>query len=78
MAKFEVNVEETLSRVVTVEAETMADAIELVHKQYHNEEIVLDSSDYADTKIEPESDYSEQIAEMVSKEEQLDLFEDNA
>lgn len=47
MKKHQVLVEEVLSRVVEVEAETLGDAKMLVHEQYSNQDIVLDDGDYS-------------------------------
>ena len=45
--KYKVLVEEKLSREVEVEAESEEEAEELVKKQYRNQDIVLDSEDFA-------------------------------
>lgn len=41
MAKFEVDIIETLQKRVEVEADTLEDAVDIVQEQYSNEEIVL-------------------------------------
>jgi hypothetical protein len=51
MAKFSVEVYESSARVVEVEAETVNEALDIVEKQYNNEEIVLDSNDFQDVKF---------------------------
>lgn len=43
MAKFEVDIIETLQMRVEVEAETLKDAVELVRDGYYDEEYVLDA-----------------------------------
>lgn len=43
---YKVEIEETLARVIEVEAASEAEAIEQVDKKYRNVEIVLDSDDY--------------------------------
>lgn len=49
---FEVTVTEILSRTIKgIEAETLEDAIAQVEKDYENEEIVLDSSDFQESNI---------------------------
>ena len=40
------NIQETLSRTVTVKAESIEDAIMQVDEMYKNEEIILDYADY--------------------------------
>lgn len=46
MKNFQIAVEETLSRVVEIEAETMEEAIEIANNMYHREQIVLDADDF--------------------------------
>ena len=46
MATFQVEVIETLSRIIEVEADTIEDAVSSVHTQYAEEEIVLDHADF--------------------------------
>ena len=43
--KYKVNVEELLSRIVEVEADSDEEAEEKVREMYKNEEIVLDAED---------------------------------
>lgn len=52
MKKFNIEIQEFLSRTIEIEAENTEDAILKVKKMYHNTEIVLDSSDYVTTSIE--------------------------
>lgn len=44
--KFEFEIEETLKRKVTIEAETEEAAIDEIKRKYKNEEIVLSADDY--------------------------------
>ena len=46
MAKFKVEITETLQRVVEVEAESLTEAITKVGKDYDAGEIVLDAMDF--------------------------------
>ena len=48
---FEVEIEETLQRVIKVKATNEDEAIDIVTKRYKNEEIVLDSDDFMDYDI---------------------------
>jgi hypothetical protein len=48
MKEFEVEVVETLIRIVTVEAMSKEDAIKFVRYDYNNAELVLDSDDFFD------------------------------
>lgn len=51
MTKYRIEVREVLSRIVETEAETEADAVEMVRQMYRNCELVLDASDYVETEI---------------------------
>lgn len=44
--KFKIEITETLQRIVTVEANSVLEALNKVEEQYDNEEIVLDSNDF--------------------------------
>lgn len=46
MKKYRVEIQEVLSRIVTVEAESKDIAENLVLEQYNNQDIVLDESDF--------------------------------
>ena len=48
MREYEVEVVETLIRIVTVEAMNAEDAIKFVKYDYNNAELVLDSDDFFD------------------------------
>lgn len=48
MKEFEIEVCETLIRIVTVEADTLEEAIANVMDDYNNAELVLDASDFFD------------------------------
>ena len=50
--KFDVAIEEVLSRVIEVEADSLEGAYEIASEMYDNEEVVLDSNDVADVNIE--------------------------
>lgn len=51
MAEFTIEIEEKLSRHVTVKADSLAEAISKVEDLYNNQEIVLDSNDYQGVSI---------------------------
>lgn len=53
MKEFSIEVKETLSRVINVEAKTIEEAIDIVSKQYDNQEIKLDYDDYKGYAILP-------------------------
>ena len=50
--KYDVAIEELSTRVIEVEADSAAKAYEIAEAMYYNEEVVLDSSDFADVNIE--------------------------
>ena len=50
MKCFEIEIKETLSRIIEVKANTEDEAFKIIRQQYNDEEIVLDSSDYVDTE----------------------------
>ena len=52
MQKYQVEIDETLSRIIEVEAENENDAVSKIKDLYRQEKIVLDSNDYLGTKIE--------------------------
>jgi hypothetical protein len=48
---YTIEITETLQRIIEIEAASLDDAISEIRKQYKDEEIVLDSSDYVETEI---------------------------
>ena len=46
----------TLQRVVDIEAETLAEALDIAKEWYDDEQIVLDSSDLTDINMTPYED----------------------
>ena len=59
MKKYSIEVKEVLSRIVEVEAQTEAKAIEMVRQMYLNCAVVLDSSDYETTEFSAKDEKSE-------------------
>ncbi|MCW6681884.1 DpnD/PcfM family protein [Aerococcaceae bacterium NML160702] len=51
MEQYKVEITETLSRVVEVNANSNDEAVDIVRQLYGESEIVLDESDYVDTKF---------------------------
>lgn len=51
MKTFEIEIKETLQRVIEVEAESEEEACKIVSDKYNNEEIILDDSDFVDKEI---------------------------
>lgn len=56
MAQFEIEVIETLSRIVTVDAPDSESAIAMVVKQHENEDIVLSSNDFIGVDFQDTAD----------------------
>lgn len=52
MKTFTLEIQEILSKVIEVEAETLSDALNIAHDMYNDEEIVLDASDFVTNTIE--------------------------
>ena len=52
MKTFEIEIKETLSKTIEVEANSIEEAIEKATLLYNNEEIILNSDDYLDTEID--------------------------
>lgn len=51
MKKYKVEIQETLSRLIEIEADSESDAWEIVCNQYRNSEIVLGGDDFEDYTI---------------------------
>lgn len=50
--EYQIEVRETLIRIITVEATSEEQAIELVMHDYNNAELVLDADDFFDVEFE--------------------------
>ena len=50
--KYKIEIKETLSRRIDIEAENEEGAIRKAREQYKNQKIILDSSDYINTDFE--------------------------
>ena len=51
MPRYDVEITETLSRIIPIEAESPEEAERMVEIQYSNSEIILDYSDFLDWEI---------------------------
>lgn len=51
MADYQIEITETLQRVIKIKADSADDAVEKARALYKNERIVLDYSDYTDTEF---------------------------
>lgn len=50
--EFEIEIKEELSRTITINAESIQEAVKKVKEQYDKEEIILDESDLKAVEIE--------------------------
>lgn len=64
MKKFKIEIEETLTRVVEVEAINQEEAYNKVYEQYHEEEIVLTADDWEDTKFYALNENNDRVCEF--------------
>lgn len=83
MKTYDIEVREVLSRSVTVEASELDEALEIVHKQYKAEDIVLMENDFVDVSIfqsgESDEEVKDQLVSVVLKylyEEEKKHFEE--
>lgn len=51
MMKYRVEIIETLSRTIEIEAKSEENAVEKVRRKYQNCDIILEASDYQETEI---------------------------
>jgi nicotinic acid phosphoribosyltransferase len=51
METFKIEVKETLSRIIEIEASSEDEAFSKIQELYNKEEIVLDSDDYIETEF---------------------------
>ena len=52
MQTFKLEIQEVLSKVIEIEAETLSDAIDIANNMYISEKIVLDASDFVINTID--------------------------
>ena len=52
MQTFKLEMQETYSKIVEIEAESLSNALNIAHDMYNTEEIVLDYSDFVTNTIE--------------------------
>ena len=65
MNTYRLEVQETLLRVIEVEAQNSGEAYSKVKQMYQKEEIVLSSSDFYEVEIRGEQSYNEEIEKDV-------------
>lgn len=62
--EYQIEIEETLQRVINIRANSVEDAIKIAEERYKNEEIILDYNDLKDTKFK---NYNDEIEKNKSK-----------
>ena len=70
--EFEIEIKEELSRTITINAESIQEAVKKVKEQYDKEEIILDESDLKAVEIEAmdtafTNHTNKELAEIVQK-----------
>jgi hypothetical protein len=51
METYKIEVKETLSRIIEIDANSFDEALEDVQKMYKNEEIILDNDDFVEVEF---------------------------
>lgn len=51
--EYQIEIEETLSKVIKIKANSLNEALNIVQEKYSNEEYVLDSNDFLGVEIRP-------------------------
>lgn len=74
MKRYYVSITETLNKIVSVEANSVEEAVNKVTEKYHADEITLTSKDYIDgmVEVEEEQDYYRTIDVMRHIYEHVD------
>jgi hypothetical protein len=60
MKKFKIEVKETLSRIIEIDANSIDEALDDVKKIYKKEEIILDSDDFIEVEFVHHNDSQNQ------------------
>ena len=64
--EYEIEIEETLQKVVKVKANSLDEAIDIVEEKYRNREYVLDSENFKGVKF---SEYKDEIIKHKANQE---------
>ncbi len=64
---YPIEITQTLQRIVTLEADSVENAVLEIHRQFNNEEIVLDDNDYLDTEIREYSSHEQMETKSLTK-----------
>lgn len=63
---YKIEIEETLQRVVEIEANSLDEAIDIAQNRYSNEEYVLDYEDYKGVEF---SEYKDEVIKQKNRRE---------
>lgn len=75
--KYKIEIEETLSKVVEIEADSLEKAINIAQEKYSNEEYVLDYNDYLAVDIRPYDELDIKDKENNKTSEKKNKSKDN-
>ncbi len=64
---YPIEITQTLQRIVTLESDSLENAIIEIRRQFNNEEIVLDDNDYLDTEIRAYSSHEQMETESLTR-----------
>ena len=63
---YKVEIEETLQKVVEVQADSLEDAFDIVQNKYNSQEYVLDYNDYKGTEFR---EYKDEVIKQKNKKD---------
>ena len=63
---YKIEIEETLQRIVEIEANSLDEAIDIAQNRYSNQEYVLDYQDYKGAEF---SEYKDEVGKKKNKRE---------
>lgn len=75
--KYKIEIEETLSKVVEIEANSLEEALDIVQQRYVKEEYILDYNDYLAVDIRQYDDLDIKDKESTKTSEKKNKSKDN-
>jgi transcriptional regulator of aromatic amino acid metabolism len=64
---YQIEITQTLQRIVTLESDSLENAIIEIRRQFNHEEIVLDDNDYLDTEIKVYSSHEQMETKSLTR-----------
>jgi hypothetical protein len=64
---YSIEITQTLQRIVTLESDSVENAIIEIRRQFNHEEIILDDNDYLDTEIRAYSIHEQMKTELLTR-----------